>query len=718
MSGPSGSEAVGRALAVTKTSLNCATRALTPRPKRRGFRGRPRLPCATLTLSAKPELRVSTLEELAMSRRAVRRGQLIAPFGPGAMVVARDGTSLIVGGLDHWFERESGDTAGIDKSEFKIQEWRLERRLGVESFYLPPDIRRKRRDFWLEEQPNTGLTIPALRFPRWHVCTRCQSLQEFPPVRRERPLCALCQQQDGRPSRRRVTAPMVQVRFIAICEAGHIQDFPWREWVHQAVRPTCSLGMKLVATGGASLAATKVTCSCGASRSLEHITEADAPGGSGDDAGDGGAGEPSTYLTDNLAPGFRYMCQGLRPWLGEEYGVGCGRPIRGSLRGATNVHYSKTPSAIYLPRASDEAPQELVEILESAQLAGLLALLRIAGQPATPAVLRTQHPALLNRFSDRQISAALAVVGSDFIGEQVPTVMVDDEETRFRRAEYVTLRTAHTENQLVSRSVSPSLYDEDIGRYFARVTLIEKLRETRVLAGFTRVYPESSYNIEELKAALWRDPPQAPNRWLPAQIVYGEGVYLELNSELVRAWEGRTSVITRVDPLNGRYRVAQERRSLEVRFVTPRLVLAHTFAHLLMNQLTFECGYGSASLRERLFVSTAEGAEMAGLLVYTAAGDSEGTLGGLVRMGKPGNLEQVIRRALARARWCSADPVCMELGASGGQGPDSCNLAACHNCGLAPETSCEEFNRFLDRGLVVGALNQRDLGFFADLGPT
>ena len=132
-----------------------------------------------------------------------------------------------------------------------------------------------------------------------------------------------------------------------------------------------------------------------------------------------------------------------------------------------------------------------------------------------------------------------------------------------------------------------------------------------------------------------------------------------------------------------------------------------------MNQLTFECGYGSASLRERLFVSTAPRADMVGLLIYTAAGDAEGTLGGLVRMGKPGNVEPVIRRALARAQWCSADPVCMELGTSGGQGPDSSNLAACHNCGLAPETSCEEFNRFLDRGLVVGSLTQPNLAFFA-----
>ena len=103
---------------------------------------------------------------------------------------------------------------------------------------------------------------------------------------------------------------------------------------------------------------------------------------------------------------------------------------------------------------------------------------------------------------------------------------------------------------------------------------------------------------------------------------------------------------------------------------------------------------------------------MAGLLVYTAAGDSEGTLGGLVRMARQDNLRTVIMSAISDARWCSTDPVCMDAGERG-QGPDSCNLAACHACSLLPETSCEEFNRFLDRGLVIGTLKEPELGFFS-----
>jgi hypothetical protein len=131
-----------------------------------------------------------------------------------------------------------------------------------------------------------------------------------------------------------------------------------------------------------------------------------------------------------------------------------------------------------------------------------------------------------------------------------------------------------------------------------------------------------------------------------------------------------------------------------------------------MRRLTFECGYGSSSLRERLYVSDAKEALMSGILIYTASGDSEGSLGGLVRMGEAGNFGRILGAALEDARWCSSDPVCAEAGNMGGQGTDGLNIAACHCCALMPETSCEQFNRLLDRQLVLSSLSSSGLGFF------
>ena len=170
----------------------------------------------------------------------------------------------------------------------------------------------------------------------------------------------------------------------------------------------------------------------------------------------------------------------------------------------------------------------------------------------------------------------------------------------------------------------------------------------------------------------------------------------------------------RADKITQHYGQVASKRGLENRTLSPRFVLLHTLGHLLINKLVFECGYSSASLRERLYVSTTPGRAMAGLLIYTAAGDSEGTMGGLVRMARPDNVRAVFASALNDARWCSTDPVCMDAGEKG-HGPESCNLAACHGCALIPETSCEEFNRFLDRGLVIGTFERPDLGYFSSL---
>ena len=293
------------------------------------------------------------------------------------------------------------------------------------------------------------------------------------------------------------------------------------------------------------------------------------------------------------------------------------------------------------------------------------------------------------------------------------SVPADDLETAFRRQEFLALQTLRNEQQLTVRSEPMSGYEPVVQRYFAKIMLVTRLRETRAFAGFSRVHAENDQTLAQRRAQLWLNVPAGNETWLPAYKVFGEGIFLELNEARLQQWENREEIRKRVQPLVTRYREIQASRKLRDRPVGPRFVLLHTLAHLLINRLTFASGYSSASLRERLYVSDNPQAPMAGILIYTAAGDADGTLGGLVRMGKPGILEPVVRYAIDAAKWCSVDPVCMEIGKNG-QGPDSCNLAACHNCALIPETACEEFNRFLDRALVVGELGNSNLGYFSD----
>ena len=200
--------------------------------------------------------------------------------------------------------------------------------------------------------------------------------------------------------------------------------------------------------------------------------------------------------------------------------------------------------------------------------------------------------------------------------------------------------------------------------------------------------------------------------WYPAYEVRGEGIFVEFDDQMIEQWvSNNTDVTRRANVLNDNYSITYL-SEISQRIITPKFLLLHTLAHLLIRQLSFECGYSAASLRERIYCGTEDdGYIMAGILIYTASGDSEGTLGGLVRQGYPDTLPQIFRKAIAKGQLCSNDPVCIS---SEGQGRDALNLGACHACVLLPETSCEEFNVFLDRGVVIGTFDNEGIGFYSD----
>ena len=139
-------------------------------------------------------------------------------------------------------------------------------------------------------------------------------------------------------------------------------------------------------------------------------------------------------------------------------------------------------------------------------------------------------------------------------------------------------------------------------------------------------------------------------------------------------------------------------------------MLLHSFAHALIRELALECGYTASSIRERIYAADGQDGEpMAGVLLYTAAPDSEGTLGGLVSLGEPEHLGPLLRHALERAQLCSSDPLCAEHDP---RADGSVHVAACHACQFASETSCERGNRFLDRATIVPTLADPTAGYF------
>ena len=242
---------------------------------------------------------------------------------------------------------------------------------------------------------------------------------------------------------------------------------------------------------------------------------------------------------------------------------------------------------------------------------------------------------------------------------------------------------------------------------FSNIGLLHKLRETRAFVGFSRLLPDDQKTIEEKKNFIKLG---HSINWLPAVVVKGEGVFFEFNEQRLNNWLQNSEILRRANHLSHNYNQERVKRNQDKRIITPQFLLIHTFAHLVINQFSYECGYGSSALRERIYCNLeSQDNLMNGVLIYTASGDSEGSLGGLVRQGKPGNLESIVISAIENARWCSGDPICID---SKGQGPNSCNLAACHNCALLPETCCEESNMLLDRAMLIGTLDNPSIGYF------
>jgi hypothetical protein len=233
-----------------------------------------------------------------------------------------------------------------------------------------------------------------------------------------------------------------------------------------------------------------------------------------------------------------------------------------------------------------------------------------------------------------------------------------------------------------------------VAQQFTGVVIVHRLREIRVLRGFNR-----HTMLKTVDPALGK-----PVDFLPAIEIFGEGVFLRLDEATLREWERTAPVIQRVAVLRQRLAKSFHEKRIDEP-LTPRMILIHTLAHLLMRQMSFDAGYSASSLRERLYTASTPDAPLGGLLIYTAAGDSEGSLGGLARLGEAERLIPVLARALGAAQWCSLDPVC---GESKGQGTDALSLAACHACALASETSCVLGNVLLDRLLLIDP----EFGFF------
>jgi hypothetical protein len=637
----------------------------------------------------------------------LRRSQLITPFGVGALNVREDGSSVITCGLDYWMHGINE----VDRAELEIEDSRLKERLRVGKLFKPPAV----SDSFDQDRGNRSSSqlhpIPVLRFPTWFSCKVCGRLDNKQPHFRG---IVYCPTAHGKEGAKTYQVQMFQVPYVALCAKGHLDDFPWSEWVHKSVSPTCAGPIFLREAKSGNLQNSTVSCpTCGMHRSMDMAMSSSSQ-----------RGRSNLSLMLDSTSGIEFTCTGLKPWLGSIPGENdnCGEDVFGSFRGAGNVYFPFIESSILIP----EGTRQLDYLVERLRGSDFVYPRQLARNDIAEAVkqinkiveILCQEMGTINwikDYSDEDIVQALSLISnaqgivqkaiSSQNGQQPPTPRND-----FLRAEYLRLQQSSDDPRL--NVINPSgTYGDEVSKIFSDIRLIASLTETRAFWGFSRLETGNKKGFIDSRNMLrrYRTTPSSTHDWLPAIQIKGEGIFFNISSEVLSLWEQKAEVSNRMAKIGTETAMVDSANT----DISPRFVLLHTLSHLIMKELTYFCGYSQASLRERLYVSSQETNKMSGFLIYTASGDSEGTLGGLVRMGKPGYLEEVVQKVIEKAKWCSNDPVCMETGNNQKIGGDASTLASCYACTLMPETSCEHFNKFLDRGFLIGTPEQSQLAFYS-----
>ncbi|MDM8550841.1 DUF1998 domain-containing protein [Desulfobacterales bacterium HSG2] len=604
----------------------------------------------------------------------LRPSQLLYTFGVGSLLDLPR-LSVLVMGLDDW------NTAYCQPitEERLLSAIRLQLGSQVQRLLMPP--------FDPDESEGPGsrnpfgnqVGVPVASFPGWMRCPKCNRLapldsglfklkvQHYYPDR-TRYVHTNCNKANE--------PPVLPVRFLIACPNGHLDDFPWVEYLHKG-RPCSSPRLRL-REYGISTDASDIVIYCDSCKAERRMGEAFGP-----------------RAEDILPP-----CRGRHPHLRNYDEAECTESVRVTLLGASNGWFPITLSAISIP-SSTEKVRQLVE--------DNWATLK----PAT-------SPEILRAFRQTPLLAALAEFSDDEIWNAIEKKREsgDDEESGgaegLRVPEWKAFSNPdaamNTNDFRLRVAYPPAGY----GRRIEKTVLVERIREVRALMGFTRIESPGDFMDgedlpEERRARLSRRDPE----WLPAAEVRGEGVFLQFNESAIRKWEQRKAVKELSRVFSSGHIAWRRIRGIEPndgRFPGIRYVLLHSFAHALMRQFILECGYTAASIRERIYSEEKPENAMAGILIYTAAADSEGTLGGLVSLGEPAILGRHIDQALEQMRLCASDPLCSEH--SPAEESASIHAAACHACLFAPETSCERGNKYLDRATLVRTFSTEGAAFF------
>lgn len=591
----------------------------------------------------------------------IRKSQSITTYGPGSLTDFPR-MSAIIDGIDNW----ESTLGKFNFERMKIHERNLERILG-KKFFIQPQI--------IEDKKFVN-GITAKRFPEYCYCPECGVLDKYyriekksnnPTQYNRESYCGLCSQTKNR------NVKLIPSRFVTSCKCGHLDEFPYDWWVHKRTGKCANSKLSIeISKTTNSLEGIVVKCQCGAKENLEGIMDKGAL--------------------------YQLRCYGSMPWLGKKEdkrgwytdlldGEPCEEEIRVLQRGANNVYYPKVLSALTIPPYSSRVQRILgSDIDKLEEYSKMPADLKKANLDY---YYETHKPRLRcerDQF-DYELDYALGITNEGYSGLR-----------DLIQGEYEALCDEDCSD--IDFLTIESEVPYELSDFIEQIKIVGRLREVQVLEGFRRIAPDEGLIAPLSKKTM---------PWLPGNELYGEGIFIRLKEEKVSEWEYKNAARYKnlVKRANDNFFAERKIADGNIRYI-----LLHTLAHLLIRELTMQCGYTSASIKEKIYSSENDEKKMCGILIYTASSDSDGSLGGLARQGVPEKIRDTVFSMIENASWCSNDPICID---SKSQGYASLNHAACHACALLPETSCECSNILLDRGAIVGISEDKTCGYFSDL---
>ena len=538
-------------------------------------------------------------------------------------------------------------------------------------------------------------TLPAIIFPQWSYCPSCSKMYKNPWYDRknkqhiDQPRCG-CKD----------NAILQQLPWVLVHQDGYMDEIPWHFLTHSKKTKDCRDKSHLsYSENGKNI---KIRCGiCGSSEELSK----------------------NALKAETRFTGYKTMRK--QPWINESASEKSMEiaPIAQEA-GDAAIFTPESKDALVIPPDSRMIRESVVGKLQNNQQ--LIA--EIDQLECIPLSLKKSNLNTIARqlnCSRGELESAIEELNE---GETPESQLIESStDGQLIELEYQALlkeiNNFHENEDFVTQHYTEAWkklqnnnkYTNDqlnIINLISEVVLVKRLRKIEVYKGIHRIKNKGNDvlsihdNTENTKQVNITPPDlEGLQNWLPAIELFGEGVFITLNEEIISQWE-------KIDAVKARAGILKKRWDSYIKtnyvfnevLVTPRFILLHTIAHLMIRQLESDVGYPAASLSERLYVQKGNSQlePMLGILIYVAVADKAGSLGGLAEMAKPEKLFSLLTNIFERAQWCALDPVCSE---HEGHGPGLLNMSACHGCALVPDTSCEFGNKLLDRTLVKGNLD-------------